>query len=97
MNFPNEQLTTQENLNLITDLKFDDVDHKDYPDYCDAYVEEAYYGDRPMTDNELYDLNNNHYDWTHNKLLESIGAEIDFLSNLNYNNNGNEKHLSETQ
>ena len=23
--------------------------------------------------------------------------EIEFLTNLNYNNNGNEKHLSETQ
>jgi len=68
----NEQLTIKENLNLITDLKFDDVDHKDYPDYCDAYVIEARYCDRPMTDNELYDLNNNHYDWTHSILLIQI-------------------------
>ena len=68
----NEQLTIKENLDLITDLKFDDVDHKDYPDYCDAFVIEAYYGDRKMTEAELYDLNNNHYDWTHSILLIQI-------------------------
>ena len=28
-------------LNKITDIEFDGIDHKDYPDYCNSYISKA--------------------------------------------------------
>ncbi len=42
---------------LITNIEFDGVDHRDYPDYCDAYITSAEYEGREMTDEELDTLN----------------------------------------
>jgi len=33
------------------------IDMQDYPDFCDAYIESADYGNREMTDEELDILN----------------------------------------
>jgi len=41
----------------IHDVDVEDVDTGDYPDFCDAYIESAYYGDRLMTEQELQVLN----------------------------------------
>ena len=41
---------------LITNVKFEGIDHKDYPDYCDAYVVSADYNGEPMTDEQIEDL-----------------------------------------
>jgi len=38
-------------------LEFDGVDHKDYPDYCDAYISAGQIDDRDLTDDELDELN----------------------------------------
>jgi hypothetical protein len=47
------------NLELATGLQFEDVDHRDYPDYCDAYVSAGFIGDRELTEDELDQLNDN--------------------------------------
>ena len=41
----------------IDDITFDGIDHNDYPDYCDAYIDGAYYEGREMTQEELDTLN----------------------------------------
>ena len=41
---------------LITNVKFEGIDHKDYPDYCDAYIVSADYNGEPMTDEQIEDL-----------------------------------------
>jgi len=41
----------------ITNVTFDGIDHNDYPDYVDAYVVSADIDGRPMTDEELDELN----------------------------------------
>lgn len=33
------------------------IDHEDYPDFCDAYIESADYENREMTEEELEILN----------------------------------------
>lgn len=43
--------------NKIGAVDFDGVDHRDYPDYCDAYVVYAEYDGAPMTDQQLDELN----------------------------------------
>lgn len=41
---------------LITNVKFEGIDHKDYPDYCDAYIVSADYNGVPMNDEQIEDL-----------------------------------------
>ena len=43
----------------INNVKVGGVDMADYPDFCDAYIESADYGDREMTEEELDVLNQN--------------------------------------
>lgn len=43
--------------NLIEDITFDGINFKDAPDFCDAYIDSAYYDGREMTEEELNILN----------------------------------------
>ena len=42
----------------ISDIEVDGIDMSDYPDFCDAFIASATYGDRDMTEEELDVLNN---------------------------------------
>jgi hypothetical protein len=42
----------------ISDIEVDGIDMSDYPDFCDAFITSASYGDRDMTEEELDVLNN---------------------------------------
>lgn len=44
-------------LNLISNIEFDDVFHDDYPDFCDAYILNADYNGKPMTEEQLEEIN----------------------------------------
>lgn len=42
----------------VTNVEFEDIDHKDAPDYCDAFVSYAEHEDgTPLTQDELDALN----------------------------------------
>ena len=41
----------------ITNVVLDGIHHWDYPDYCDAFIDSADYDGKPMTDEQLDDLN----------------------------------------
>lgn len=42
----------------LNSLKFADIDHRDAPDYVDAFIEQATWTDgTPLTDDELDNLN----------------------------------------
>ena len=45
------------NLTKITNLTFEDIDHSDYPDYCDAFISYADYNGKPMTEEQLDEIN----------------------------------------
>jgi hypothetical protein len=45
------------NYSKINNVKIGGLDMTDYPDFCDAYIESADYGDREMTEEELDILN----------------------------------------
>jgi len=55
----------------IEDIQFEGIDHKDYPDYCDAYISQAEYDGRPMTEEELEELNDDSC-FVHQKLIEHL-------------------------
>lgn len=39
-----------------TNVKFEGIDHKDYPDYCDAYIVYAESNGVPLNDEEIEEL-----------------------------------------
>jgi hypothetical protein len=41
----------------ITDVEVEGIDYSDYPDFCDAYISDAMYKGRLITDEELEVLN----------------------------------------
>lgn len=55
----------------VDNIDFDGIDHKDYPDYCDAYIVSADYDGREATDEELEKINDNS-DFVYEKLWEHL-------------------------
>ena len=41
----------------IDNIEVDGIDFKDYPDFCDAYIVSADYDGKPMTDDQLDEIN----------------------------------------
>lgn len=66
------QVSDKLDLSKIDNIEFDDVDMNDYPDFVDAWVCSADYDGVPMTDDQLYDLNENYRDFVYEKLIASI-------------------------
>ena len=44
-------------IKLFTCVEFGDVCHWDYPEYCDAFIEEAEYDGRELSEEELDEVN----------------------------------------
>ena len=44
-------------LKKIDMVEVEDIDWKDYPDFCDAFVSYAEYDGKPMTEEQLDELN----------------------------------------
>ena len=42
---------------LIHNIEVDGINYNDYPDFCDAYIASAYYDGKPMTDEQLDEIN----------------------------------------
>lgn len=55
----------------ITHLEFDGIDHKDYPDYCDAYISRGVYDDEEMTEEQIEFLNDDR-DFVYERLMDYI-------------------------
>jgi hypothetical protein len=58
-------------LSKVTNIQFDGIDHRDYPDFCDAYICYAEYDGEPMTDEQLEELHEN-IDFVYNELMNHI-------------------------
>lgn len=48
---------------LINNVEVDGIDTSDYPDFVDAFIVYAEYDGRPMTDEEIDELNDHHLDF----------------------------------
>jgi hypothetical protein len=55
----------------ITNIEFDGINHKDYPDYCDAYIANADYDGVEMTEEQLQLLNEDSM-FVYDTLIETI-------------------------
>ena len=57
----------------VVDPVITNIDMRDYPDFCDAYVESAKYEDgTPLTDDELEDLRAQNFDEFYELINELI-------------------------
>ncbi len=60
-------------LSKVDNIKFEDIDHNDCPDYCDAFISEADYNGEPMTEDQLEWLNEyENNDFKYEKLHEYL-------------------------
>lgn len=55
----------------IDNVELDDVDTKDYPDFCDAFIVSADYNGIAMTEEELNEINEDR-DFVYEKVLEHL-------------------------
>jgi hypothetical protein len=55
----------------VGNIEFDGIDHKDYPDYCNAYILSAEYNGEQMTEQQIEELNED-VDFVYEKLLKVI-------------------------
>lgn len=55
----------------VTELEFDGIDHKDYPDYCDAYITDGLYDGRKMSDDQLDEINDDR-DFVYEKVWDYL-------------------------
>ena len=59
-------------LNKIDNFSFDGVNHNDYPDYADVYLESADYEDRELTDEEIDFINDEHWDFVYEQFINQL-------------------------
>ena len=59
-------------LTLIDNIELDDINTKDYPDFCDAFISSADYDGREMTDEELDVLNSEYSEFVYDQVISSL-------------------------
>lgn len=57
------------NYSLISNIEFKGINHRDYPDYCDAYIVSAEYDGEEMTQKQIEMID---ADFFYEKLIEQI-------------------------
>ena len=57
--------------NKIDNIKFEDIDYSDYPDFCDVFISQADYDGHEMTEEELTEINEDR-DFVHEKIFEHL-------------------------
>ena len=55
----------------VEDIEIDGINPRDYPDFCDAFILEATYKGREMTDEELEALNEDS-DYVYEQVMEYL-------------------------
>lgn len=56
-------MNTKIDFKLISDVELDGIDTNDYPDFVDAYIVNAYYKGKPMSEKMIDEINDLHFDF----------------------------------
>ena len=59
------------NYELLDNITIDGIDHRDHPDYCDAFIDSADYDGKEMTDEQLDELNED-YELVHELVWDKL-------------------------
>ena len=62
--------TLEFDIDKVEILSVDGIDYKDYPDFCDAYVEEALYDGELMTEEQYEILYEEHSDVVYDAVMK---------------------------
>lgn len=65
------QFSNEIDLTKVSNIEFDGIDYSDYPDFVDAYIINADYNGRPMTDDEIEELNQDS-DFVYDALMDYL-------------------------
>ena len=58
--------------NKVEILEVDGINHNDYPKYCDAFISQANYDGKPMSDEMIDEINDNYPDFVYIQVMEQI-------------------------
>ena len=58
--------------NKVEILEVNGVNHNDYPKYCDAFISEANYNGKPMSDEMIDEINDNYPDFVYEQVMKYI-------------------------
>ena len=66
----------------VTDVEVDGVDMKDYPDFCDAYIESAKFvsSGKELNDDELVKLQEDNPELFFEDVMETVYDSVDMYS-----------------
>ena len=59
-------------LSKLENIELDGIDHRDYPDYVDAFISSATYEGKELTDQELDYINDNERDFVYELVIDYI-------------------------
>ena len=63
----------------VVDIEIDGINPGDYPDFCDAYISEAFFADSGLAldDEELERLTEENYEYIYDRAISNIRDEVD--------------------
>jgi len=68
---------------VVSTIQVSGVDHRDYPDYADAYVDSAQYTDgTDLSDEDLELLQDQHPDVVYDVIADSLIDQADYYNDL---------------
>jgi hypothetical protein len=56
----------------LDDVQVDGIDHRDYPDFCDAFLVYATYEGRELTEKELDEVQEENPEWFYEQVEKAI-------------------------
>lgn len=60
----------------ITEMEFEGIDTKDYPDFCDVFCSDCLIDGTQATDEQLEDLNDNHWYYVYEVFMEEMHNHV---------------------
>ena len=61
-------------LSELHNVELDGVDTRDYPDFSDAYLQDAMYEGRWLSEHQINEINDNDSDWVHGHIFDNIDS-----------------------
>ena len=61
-------------LEELHNINIDGVDDRDYPDFSDAFLQDAMYKGRWLSERQVELINDNHSDWVHEHIFGNIDS-----------------------
>ena len=61
-------------LEELHNINIDGVDNRDYPDFSDAFLQDAMYEGRWLSERQVELINDNHSDWVHEHIFGNIDS-----------------------